>query len=132
MEPTISIGSLVVVEKTAQKKIQVDDIISFSANSQVITHRVIFIENTGEIITKGDANNYEDATYEKEIIGKVLISIPKVGYFFWLLRSISGKVALVSSVLSVILLEYFIRLILVEVRGKEKELEKDGKKQAIE
>lgn len=131
MEPDISVGSLVVVKKTRPNKLKVNDIISFSANGQVITHRIIFIENTGEIITKGDANNYEDATYEKEIIGKVLVSIPKVGYFFRLLQSVSGKIALVSSVLNILLLEHFIKLILVEIK-EEKELEMDEKKQVIE
>ena len=132
MEPNISVGSLVVVKKAVLKELKVDDIISFSANGQVITHRIIFIENTGDIITKGDANNYEDGIYEKEIIGKVLVSIPKVGYFFRLLQSISGKIALVSSVLNIVLLEHFIGLILIEMKEKKKELEKDEKKQVIE
>lgn len=132
MEPNISVGSLVVVKRIPPQKLKVDDIISFSANGQVITHRIIFIENTGEIITKGDANNYEDATYEKEIIGKVLVSIPKVGYFFRLLQSTSGKIALVSSVLNIVLLEHFIGLILIEMKENKKEFEKDEKKQVIE
>ena len=128
MEPNISTGSLVIVKKTKPAQLKIGDIISFFANDQVITHRVIFIENSGEIITKGDANNYEDALYEKEILGKVLIVVPKIGYFFQLLQSKSGKIALVSSVVNLILLEHFIELIFIEIQEKNKELEENEKK----
>lgn len=86
MTPSIKMGSIIVIKPTDNYK--VGDVISFSEISRAkspITHRIYDIKITEGIvsyITKGDANNAPDQreVLEREIIGKVLLSIPYIGY----------------------------------------------------
>lgn len=82
MEPTISVGSLLVCQETSIEEIEVGDIICFrSLNPQimdkVITHRVVEIteSGTGERLleTKGDANLSADGEFvtQSNLIGRV-------------------------------------------------------------
>lgn len=86
MEPTIHTGSVVVIKPVSNYK--VGDIVTFGQNTKTelpTTHRI-----SGERIqdgekvfkTKGDANNGEDGKEisSKEILGKILFSIPWLGY----------------------------------------------------
>jgi signal peptidase I len=86
MEPAIHTGSIVVVK--AVDKYNIDDIITFgnkTTNQTPTTHRITEIKNdNGNILytTKGDANNGVDRKeiMQKNIIGKVLFSVPYLGY----------------------------------------------------
>ena len=86
MEPTIKIGSVVVVKPESDYK--VGDIITFGPASKTkapTTHRIFdikVVDGNPVYITKGDANNGPDAKeiQKKDIIGKVLFSVPYVGY----------------------------------------------------
>ncbi len=85
MNPAIKTGSIVIVKPNSQYKL--GDIITFGANKNKVptTHRIYEIKNdNGRIsyITKGDANNAPDLNIVKSgsIIGKVLFSVPFVGY----------------------------------------------------
>lgn len=76
MEPTLEVGDGVLVRVT--KNISINDIAIYQdENKDFICHRLVENKN-GNFIFKGDANNSEDepATYP-QIIGKVLIKIPK-------------------------------------------------------
>jgi len=84
MEPTLPVGALLLSQEVPISEVQVDDIVVFRSKQSdmlgaVITHRVInILENAnGEIFleTKGDNNNYPDASYveQKNIIGRVVI-----------------------------------------------------------
>lgn len=93
IEPNISVNDLVIIKEVPQDEIQVNDIISYDINGEIITHRVVDIyENAnGEIqyITQGDANNIEDSTpiiYEN-IKGKYIGKIPQVGRIVLALKS---------------------------------------------
>ncbi len=86
MEPAISTGSVVFV--VAQESYHVDDVITFggeSNNTIPTTHRIIG-ENieSGVLVyqTQGDANDDPDLTRVsvREIKGKVMLSIPFLGY----------------------------------------------------
>jgi len=86
MEPAIKLGSVVIVKPANDYKI--GDVISFGAVTKTkapTTHRIsdIKVEN-GKIsyITKGDANNAPDQREitKRDIVGKVLFSIPYLGY----------------------------------------------------
>ncbi len=72
MADTINIDDIVIVKLNNKKATyNVNDIIVFKQEDYIITHRIIAIENE-KIITKGDANNTEDKTINKnQIIGKV-------------------------------------------------------------
>ncbi len=86
MEPTIKMGSIVVVKP--QKNYKIGDIITFTSYNKKkapITHRIYDMEVVGGYpvyITKGDANNAPDTRKitKKDIVGKVIFSIPYVGY----------------------------------------------------
>lgn len=86
MEPKVRMGSVAVVRSAA--KYEVGDIITFGEMSRTktpTTHRIFEIRNeNGEkiFVTKGDANNAPDqeTVREREILGKVLFSVPYVGY----------------------------------------------------
>ncbi len=86
MEPKIKIGSVAVVKPQAEY--EAGDIISFRSSlreNAPTTHRIYDIrEVDGEtrFITKGDANNAPDRreVRESEVIGKMLFSVPFVGY----------------------------------------------------
>ena len=78
MADTIEIGDAVIVEIT--KEVQEDDIIVYQDGENFITHRLIEINENGELITKGDANNTEDDPISKEqVLGKVIKIIPNLG-----------------------------------------------------
>jgi len=86
MEPVIKTGSLVIVKPA--ETYEIGDIITFSQlNKDKIpfTHRIYDIkidEGVPVYITKGDANNAPDDRQitEKNIIGKVLLTVPYAGY----------------------------------------------------
>jgi signal peptidase len=86
MEPNIDIGDIVIVKEIkAENQLKVGDIISYRSNQNVITHRIIRIEEDEngklQFITKGDNNNTEDddnITYDN-IEGRVEKIIPKFG-----------------------------------------------------
>lgn len=78
MADTIKIGDAVIVELT--KEVNENDIIVYQEENNFITHRLIKKNKSGEIVTKGDANNSEDKPInESQIIGKVIFIIPKLG-----------------------------------------------------
>ena len=77
MEPTIDAGDVVIVKLT--KEVEINDIIVYNENNNFITHRLIR-NKENDYITKGDANNIEDNPIkENDILGKVVLTIPKVG-----------------------------------------------------
>lgn len=86
MEPKIHTGSVVAVRPA--KEYKVGDVITFGEKTKTktpTTHRIYEIKEvngTKSYITKGDANNAPDQkpVSEKEILGKVLFSVPYAGY----------------------------------------------------
>ena len=86
MEPTIKTGGLVVIKPESIYK--EGDIITFGKDTKKdipTTHRIIAIKaESGVVIytVKGDANNSPDPTEvrQSEIIGKVIFSVPYLGY----------------------------------------------------
>lgn len=86
MEPAIKTGSVVMVKPVSDYKI--GEVITFGPYSRTkapTSHRIYDIKVVaGEpvYITKGDANNAPDTReiQKKDIIGKVLFSVPYVGY----------------------------------------------------
>lgn len=86
MEPAIKMGSLVLVKPADDYKI--GDVITFGAYTKTkapTTHRVFDIKVDAGVpryITKGDANEEPDQreVSETEVIGKVLFSVPYLGY----------------------------------------------------
>lgn len=86
MEPKIKMGSIVLVKPVSDYKI--GDVITFGPYSKTkapTSHRIYdirVVDSQPVYITKGDANNAPDPReiQKKDIIGKVLFSVPYVGY----------------------------------------------------
>lgn len=95
MIPTINVRDAVVTMRTTEKNIKMNDIITFiskdiETRGTPITHRVVGIiyedpETKTKVLgyrTKGDHNNTQDFALIKpdEVLGKVYLRIPLVGY----------------------------------------------------
>ena len=96
MEPTIPVGSMIFVRPVD------GDVIAFSSNGVVVTHRVVENQRLGkQFITKGDANATEDMEridYE-ELLGRVERHIPMMGEFTAHLTTPLGKIYLFAVLL---------------------------------
>lgn len=88
MEPIFTRGDAVIVEKLDKEeknKLKKGDIIQYQVDKTVVVHRIVKVkkeDNKKVYILKGDNNNAKDPkpVYMEQIMGKVLFSIPKVGY----------------------------------------------------
>ena len=86
MEPAIKMGGIVMVKPVNEYKI--GDVISFGEATKTespTTHRIYdirVVEGEPYYITKGDANEEPDQKeiLKREIVGKVLFSVPYFGY----------------------------------------------------
>lgn len=109
MAPTIPMDSMIIIKEVSADEIKENDIVTFYAGSSDtrVTHRVVeIIEDEKQFVTRGDANNTEDASILQgdRIIGKLAFSIPFVGTLFRFLSSIPGIVMLaVLGILFIIL-----------------------------
>jgi signal peptidase I len=87
MEPTISTGGIVIVDRDARTPV-VGAIASFrDPDGGVVTHRVVGIDDTG-FVTRGDANRANDGATRPvaAVYGTVSLYVPFVGYVIHVLR----------------------------------------------
>lgn len=109
MEPQIPVGSVVYVKSVAWEELAPGDCITFrlGAGTQLTgTHRIVSIDSQKkEITTKGDANSAEDIMKVREysLIGKVVYSLPFLGYGAWFLRTTVGRVTCAAALLMVLI-----------------------------
>lgn len=84
MEPNIPVGSLVYAKSVDFDELEAGDIISYQLSEDtMVTHRIDSInEEQKTIVTKGDANDNVDSAevQESQVVGKVIFSIPLLGY----------------------------------------------------
>lgn len=81
MSPTYAPGDLAIIYAGKNISVNPGDVVLFHINGEPVIHRVKSIEN-GQITTQGDANNVADREKTSHIDGKLLFSIPKLGYLF--------------------------------------------------
>ena len=140
MEDSIKIGDAVVLDiiepQTSRKNIEKDklteeelilvkeslnigDVITFVKNNNLITHRIVQLDDNS-LITKGDANNANDKaiTYD-EVVGKVINVLPEIG--IWK-KILTEKVVLIPLLISIMLFMSAILLNTKEDNNKEREL----------
>ena len=91
MEPTIHVYDAVVTRRVDAEDLKKNDVITFVSTDPshpgiTITHRIVGIQETSSgkyaYRTKGDNNNVEDSalvSYDN-VLGKVMVRIPMVGY----------------------------------------------------
>lgn len=93
MSPRLKINDIVIVKKGYEiESYKKGNIITFIRDNEVITHRidrVISADMRPAFITKGDNNKVEDEELVKyeNIIGKVVLTMPKVGALVNLLQN---------------------------------------------
>ena len=110
MAPTINTGDLVYVKDVKPEQVQKDDVITFSIDEETLaTHRVVQIINQNDSIsfkTKGDANQTEDSRLvtSKNLVGKVLFHIPKLGSALDKIHTGSGRIIAIGLGALVVLL----------------------------
>jgi len=113
MEPSIPIGSLVVVVRTDPMTVAVGDIVTIRAdNGVVVTHRIARVVDLAEgrfFELKGDANQSPDGSLvpARAIVGAVEHYVPYAGYAQAFLSTGSGVIATLA-VLGALLLAYLL------------------------
>ena len=107
MLPDIQVRDVVVTKRVDPSELEEGDIITFiSSDSRfsgvTVTHRIIEVYTdpaTGEYTfkTKGDNNNVEDSAlvYDYNILGKVILKIPKLGYLQEFLATRGGWIIVI-------------------------------------
>lgn len=96
MEPKFSAGDLILVK--GQDSYQLGDIVTFrDSGGAMVTHRITG-SVSGQFITKGDANNTEDAELlsPENIVGKLQLVLPGAGEAVLFLRSPLGLLILLT------------------------------------
>ena len=132
MEPVIKMGSVVVVKPSEEYK--VGDIITVKepANPKSsLTHRIAEIkERDGKTsyVTKGDANNTPDMEErpKENVLGKVLFSVPYIGYPIGFAKTRDGLIILVIIPATIIIYSE-----LVSIKNETVKLLKERKKRRL-
>lgn len=99
MAPAIPTGSLVLV--VPQSHYKTGEVVTFTGGQIPTTHRITEVRaDNGQSFysTKGDANNAADfgQISQKQILGKVFLSVPLAGYLVSLLKTKTGFFVLVG------------------------------------
>lgn len=120
MEPTYHTGSLIYVKKVDYRTLEVDDAITFMLDENTVaTHRIVGIvpdEEDPEVVryrTKGDANEAEDGglVHYKNVIGKPVFTIPKLGYIASYVQNPPGTYVAISAGAFIVLLMFLPELL---------------------
>jgi signal peptidase len=125
MEPAIPVGGVVVIKPVDTATLKIGDVICFKISEPTsITHRIFNITNEG-FLTKGDANEDPDQWIVKKenIIGKVILTIPYLGYIGYFVKTPIGFTLLIIIPASLIMA--------LEIRSIIKELKNKNKNQKI-
>ena len=102
MSPTLEEKDIIIAQILNDKQkeeLNLNDIIVFKQDGNIITHRITKISENG-ITTKGDANNTEDNPIQKQdIIGKVVKTIPQIGVWEKVLSTPQVYVSILITIL---------------------------------
>ena len=97
MEPTIKTSDIIIVKLT--KEVSENDIITFKADNNFITHKIIKKDNE-QIITKGDANNTEDLPITDDaVVGKVIYIFTNVAVWIKVFKDPKVVIVLIISII---------------------------------
>lgn len=117
MKPTVKTGSLIMIKPPSELKI--GDIITFVTprTKKIVTHRILNIKEDKKnkvtnISTKGDANKSPDSWIleRKHILGKLVISVPYLGYIINFSKTPKGFFLLAILPAVVIIFEELVRI----------------------
>lgn len=145
MEPTISVGALILTQDVQIDTIELDDLVSFSSkeaymNGRIITHRVVSkeISAKGQVLltTRGDANSSTDihGVDEGNLIGKVVWISGEGNVFAKLINFLFGRagfftcIALPAILISVFIFKRSMTIILTDIKRLKDEFEQQDHK----
>lgn len=125
MEPTYSVGDLLYVKSVDPDSVRVGDPITFVLNEDlmVATHRVVKVDRENrQFITKGDANETEDAApvHFNNLVGVPVFAIPLLGYVSAYIQSPPGMYVAMGLVI-VLLAAVFLPDLLTKKEDKKEE-----------
>jgi signal peptidase len=96
MQPTLKQGDLAILVPVVPTSIKVGEIVQYETTNMTIIHRVIDTFTSGGsmwIVTKGDANSVpDDPVNSGQVTGKVLFTIPQLGWVSIGLRTFTAMV----------------------------------------
>ena len=131
MEPKIKIDDVIIVKNINKSEIHINDIITFRINNDIVTHRIIDIEEVNEkttYTTKGDKNTVSDIEKIEfeQVEGKYITRIPKIGKILTLLKN--KIVFLIILTILIICFCWERRIYNLKIKRKEKREEYEKKK----
>lgn len=132
MEPALKIGSMIV--SAPAKDYQIGDIVTFGEISDTkvpTTHRIHdikIVDGALVYITKGDANKTPDGREvpQSEVFGKVLFSVPYLGYVLGFLRQPIGFTLAIALPAAVIIFGEGKKIFMELRRERKKTISEDG------
>lgn len=112
MEPEIKPGDYITVIKKNKDSYKVGDVVTYvrtteSGDKERVTHQIISIDGE-QVITQGTSasnTNADDPITKDDILGKHILTIPKLGYVMKFLSSTTGIILIVGLILAVIFWE---------------------------
>ena len=115
MSPDIPVGSLVISVPTDFAEIELGDDVTYRIGSSKVTHRVIGKDPDAKLLyTQGIANKDPDgAVSSAQLIGRVAVHIPLIGYVLLFLSTLQGKI-----IVAVILVALAVISVLLETAAK--------------
>ena len=128
MEDTIKKGDIVIVRNYDESELNENDIITFSNDGQITTHRITQIkeeDGNKKYVTKGDNNDIEDSqeVLYDDIYGKLVLTIPMLGNIFIFMQDKLIFLIIILIIL-LILLYKMNKKEKSEIRREKKEIEK--------
>lgn len=105
METEINSGDLAIIKNINVKDLKKGDVIAYRSGKNIVTtHRIVEIEknnDTRNFTTKGDNNEVNDLqkVTEKQVEGKYIFKIPKLGNFLMYIKEPSGLIAIILIIL---------------------------------
>ena len=98
MSGTIEPDDLIITHK--QSDYMVGDVVMYQTGGTPVTHRIVSESDKG-YRTKGDANNTDDGTDipKEDVVGKVVLVIPKIGAAIRLARTPIGMLSLFAAII---------------------------------
>lgn len=133
MEPYIKTGGIVVIKPSDSYNI--GDVITFGKDTKTqipTTHRIVKIDGSGPLrtfTTKGDANDSEDpqVTRLTEISGKVLFTVPYLGFVLDFAKKPLGFFLLVGVPALAIIFDEIMKIISeIRLMRRKKQLNETG------
>ena len=114
MNPEIKVGDLVLVKEVDVNELKEKDIIAYrDAKDKVTTHRIVQVindEGNLSFITKGDANNAEDAAIDaSQVEGKYEKRYPGIGNAIIFIQQPLGFAVVVLSIFIICMLMYMVQ-----------------------